>query len=51
MIALGAMEAYLIKGATVSFFRFRYSRHTNFAMEPVFQNFKYVPPPTLVALG
>ena len=33
------MEAYLIKGATVSFFRFRYSRHTNFAMEPVFQTF------------
>lgn len=39
MIALGAMEAFLIKGATVSFFRFRFSKHANFAMEPVPQNF------------
>ena len=43
MIALGAMEAFLVKGATVSFFRFRYSRHTNFAMEPVFQTFQNQP--------
>jgi len=39
MIALGAMNAYINKGATVSFFRFRYNRHTNFAFESVQQPF------------
>lgn len=39
LIALGAMDTYLIKGATVTFFRFRYTRHTNFALEAVGQQF------------
>jgi hypothetical protein len=39
MIALGAMESYLIKGATVTFFRYRFARHSNFALESVYQQF------------
>ncbi len=43
MIGLGAMDAYLIKGASVTFFRFRYARYTNFAMEGVGQTFQTTP--------
>ena len=39
LISLGAMDAFLIKGASVTFFRFRYARYTNFAMEAVGQTF------------
>jgi len=39
LISLGAIDTYLIKGASVTFFRFRYARHTNFAMETVGQQF------------
>jgi hypothetical protein len=39
MIALGGVDSYLVKGATMSFFRFRYAKHTNFAMEPIYQSF------------
>jgi len=43
MIALGAMDAYIVKGASVTFFRFRYARHTNFAFESVAQTFQSMP--------
>ena len=43
LISLGAMDAYLIKGAQCTFWRFRYCRHTNFAMEAVGQPFQSQP--------
>jgi hypothetical protein len=39
MIALGAADVYLTKNPSVTFFRFRYNKHTNFAMENIEQNF------------
>jgi len=43
LIALGAMDIYLVRGASVTFFRFRYARHTNFALEAVAQPFNTQP--------
>lgn len=39
LIAVGAMDAYLIKNPNVTFFRFRYNKHTNFALEAIQQPF------------
>ena len=46
LIALGASDVYLTKDPTITFFRFRYSKHTNFAMEKIEQPFN-----TQVAFG
>jgi hypothetical protein len=43
LLSLGAMDAFLIRGAECTFWRFRYCRHTNFAMEAVGQNFNNQP--------
>lgn len=40
LIAVGAMDAYLIKNPNVTFFRFRYNKHTNFALEAITQSFQ-----------
>lgn len=39
LIALGAADVYLTKNPTITFFRFRYNKHTNFAMESIEQPF------------
>lgn len=39
LIALGAMDKYLTQNPTISFWRFRYNKHTNFAMEAIEQPF------------
>ena len=39
LIAVGAMDIYLIKNPNVTFFRFRYNKHTNFALEAINQPF------------
>lgn len=46
LIALGAADVYLTKNATITFWRFRYNKHTNFAMEAIEQTFN-----TQVAFG
>lgn len=46
IVALGATDAYLTLDPTTTFFRFRYNKHTNFAMEAVEQSFN-----TQVAFG
>lgn len=39
LIALGAADKYLSQNPSITFWRFRYSRYTNFAMEPIEQPF------------
>jgi len=39
LIALGAADVYLTKNPSITFFRFRYNKHTNFAMEAIEQTF------------
>ena len=39
LIALGAADKYLSMNPAITFWRFRYSRYTNFAMEPIEQPF------------
>jgi len=39
LIALGAADKYLSQNPAITFWRFRYSRYTNFAMEPIEQPF------------
>jgi hypothetical protein len=39
LVALGAADVYLTKCPTVTFFRFRYNKYTNFAMESIEQTF------------
>jgi hypothetical protein len=39
LIALGAADAYLTLGASLTLWRFRYRKHTNFALESVRQAF------------
>mgnify|MGYP002135052530 CR=1 FL=1 len=39
LVALGAADVYLTKNPTITFFRFRYNKHTNFAMESIEQSF------------
>lgn len=39
LIALGACDVYLTQNPTITFFRFRYNRHTNYAMEAIEQPF------------
>lgn len=46
LVALGAADVYLTKSPTITFFRFRYNKHTNFAMESIEQPFN-----TQVAFG
>jgi hypothetical protein len=43
LLCVGAMDAFLIKGAEYTFWRFRYCRHTNFAMDAVGQPFNTQP--------
>lgn len=40
LIALGAADVYLSKNPTITFFRFRYNKHTNFAMDTIEQVFQ-----------
>lgn len=46
LIALGAADVYLTKNPSITFWRFRYNKHTNFAMEAIEQPFN-----TQVAFG
>lgn len=46
LIALGASDRYLTQYASITFWRFRYNKHTNFAMEAIEQPFN-----TNVAFG
>lgn len=46
LIALGASDQYLTANPTITFFRYRYNKHTNFAMEAIEQPFN-----TQVAFG
>ena len=39
LIALGAADQYLTANPTITFFRFRYNKHTNYAMEAIEQPF------------
>lgn len=39
LIALGALDTYLSSSPSITFFRFRYSKHTNFSMESIEQPF------------
>lgn len=39
LVALGAADVYLTKCPTITYFRFRYNKHTNFAMESIEQTF------------
>ena len=39
LIALGAADKYLSQNPAITFWRFKYSRHTNFAAEPIEQPF------------
>jgi hypothetical protein len=39
LIALGAADQYLTANPTITFFRFRYNKHTNFACEAIEQPF------------
>lgn len=39
LIALGACDRYLTMNATITFWRYRYNKHTNFAMEAIEQPF------------
>jgi len=46
LIALGAADVYLTQNPSITFFRFRYNKYTNFAMEAIEQPFN-----TQVAFG
>ena len=46
LIALGAADKYLSQNPSITFFRFRYNRYTNFAMEAIEQPFN-----TMVTFG
>jgi hypothetical protein len=46
LIALGAADKYLSQNPSITFFRFRYNRYTNFAMEAIEQPFN-----TMVSFG
>ena len=46
LIALGAADKYLSQNPAITFFRFRYNRYTNFAMEAIEQPFN-----TMVTFG
>ena len=39
LIALGAADKYLSQNPSITFWRFRYNRYTNFALEPIEQPF------------
>jgi hypothetical protein len=39
LIALGAADRYLTQNANITYWRHRYNRYTNFAMEPIEQQF------------
>lgn len=39
LIAVGAADKYLTQDASITFWRFRYQKHTNFAMESIEQTF------------
>ena len=39
LIALGAADQYLTQNPTITFFRFRYNKHTNYAAEAIEQPF------------
>lgn len=39
LVALGAADTYLTQGPTITFFRFRYNKYTNFAMDSIEQPF------------
>lgn len=39
LVAQGAADVYLTKNPTITFFRFRYNKHSNFAMEAIEQPF------------
>ena len=40
LVAIGAADAYLTADPTITFFRFRYNKYTNFAMEAINQTFQ-----------
>lgn len=42
LIALGAADQYLTHNPTITFWRFRYNKHTNYAMEAIEQPFSSV---------
>ncbi len=42
LIALGAADQYLTHNPTITFWRFRYNKHTNYAMEAIEQPFNTV---------
>lgn len=46
LIALGAADAYLTQNPNITYWRFRYLKHTNFALEPIEQ-----PMNTVTAFG
>jgi hypothetical protein len=46
LVALGAADVYLTKCPTITYFRFRYNKYTNFAMESIEQPFN-----TMVQFG
>jgi hypothetical protein len=46
LIAVGALDQYLTQGANFTFFKVKYTKHTNFAMESIGQPFN-----TAVAFG
>jgi hypothetical protein len=43
LVAQGAMDTYLTVGPTITFYRYKYSKHTPFAIEAVSQNFNNQP--------
>lgn len=40
LIALGAADKYLTQGPTITYWRFKYNKYTNFALEAIEQNFQ-----------